>query len=192
MLFSAKKITNRTHTLKIRVSSFLTRVSKRVFFIVTALAQLCTMAKDIEKQIAKTLYIDECLTAKEISTKTNTSEKTIGKWIEDGEWKKLKLAKQSSAETLIIKYQKLLETLVDKRIAIENGEQMGDSKRTIDDISKINKAIETLTKKGKPSLGTYIHCIEKFMTALHKNNPELFFKLLDFQKEHIQIVAAEK
>lgn len=150
------------------------------------------MAKKVERDIAETYYVDLCLTAKEISERLGVTEKTVGDWVEKYGWKALKTAKQSSAKALINSLNNLLEILVDKRIAIEKGEEKGDAKSTIDDISKINKTIETLNKKGKPSLSTYIHCVERFMNALHAKNPELFFKTLEFQKEHIQIVAAEQ
>lgn len=154
------------------------------------------MAKDNEKQIAYTLYVDQCLTAKEIAGKIKVSEKTIGKWADVGNWKDIRLSKQTTNETLIGKYKELLNSLLDKRLKIEKTQDKNDEDKSeyngiIDEMSKLSAIIDRLQKDGTPSLRIHIVCLEKFMGALHNAQPKLFMQLIDFQMEYLQILADE-
>jgi hypothetical protein len=155
------------------------------------------MAKDNEKQIAQTLYIEQCLTAKEISKKINVSEKTIGTWVDKGNWRELRLSKQTTPDVLISKYNELLTILLDKRLKLEKEKSIGDENNEdsmrpiIDEMSKVSAMIERLQIDGKASLRTHIHCLEKFMASLHQNNTKLFMQLIDFQKEYLTLLAEE-
>lgn len=154
------------------------------------------MAKDNEKQIAYTLYVDQCLTAKEIANKIHVSEKTIGKWADVGNWKEIRLSKQTTNETLIGKYKELLNSLLDKRLRIEKTQDKNDDDKSeyngiIDEMSKLSAIIDRLQKDGTPSLRIHIVCLEKFMGALHNAQPKLFMQLIDFQMEYLQILADE-
>jgi len=195
--FSAKKIDVRTYLHKIHVSAFPVDVSKIAFFTHALLPQLCTMAKEKEKQIAQTFYIEHCLTAKEISLKINVSEKTIGSWVDKGNWRELRLSKQTTPDTLTSKYNELLTVLLEKRIRLEKKtEKRTDDENSnmhsiIDEMSKLSAMIERLQTDGKASLRTHIHCLEKFMASLHQNNPKLFMQLIDFQKEYFTLLAEE-
>lgn len=48
------------------------------------------LKKDQEKEYAKILFVQQNLTQKEIAERVAVSEKTIGKWVADGAWDKLK------------------------------------------------------------------------------------------------------
>lgn len=155
------------------------------------------MAKEKEKEIAQTFYIEQCLTAKEISKKINVSEKTIGSWVEKGNWRELRLSKQTTPDVLISKYNELLTILLDKRLKLEKDKENkiidGDDnmRSVIDEMSKVSAMIERLQVDGKASLRTHIHCLEKFMASLHQNNAKLFMLLIDFQKEYLTLLAEE-
>lgn len=154
------------------------------------------MAKDNEKQIAQSLYVDQCMTAKEIASKLKLTEKTVGRWVEAGNWKEIRLSKQTTTETLLSKYNELLSSLLDKRLKYEKkkdqtDEDKEDYKGIIDEMSKISAMIDRLQKDGRSSLRVHIMCIEKFMSALQNAQPKLFMQLLDFQIEYLQILAEE-
>lgn len=154
------------------------------------------MAKDAERQIAQTLYIDHCLTAKEISSRIKATEKTIGKWVEAGNWKQLRLAKQSSPDVLLSKYNELLGLLLEKRLEFERKKTKSeDDKREyssiIDEMSKVAAMIDRVQKDNKTSLRIHIHCIEKFMAALNTRNSKLFMDLIDFQKDYFTLLVEE-
>ncbi len=151
------------------------------------------MAKDNQRQAAQTLYIDKCLTAKEIAEKLKVTEKTVGEWVRKGNWKEIRLAKQETPELLIGKYNELLNSLLDQRLEIEkhSGVKPDNYYGIIDEMSKVAAMIDRLQKDGTLSLRTHILVLEKFMSALHQQNPELFMKLIDFQKEYLTLLAQE-
>ena len=77
------------------------------------------MAKDNQRQIAQGLYIDQCLTAKDIAVKLDVSEKTISQWVNKGNWRELRLSKQTTTDVMLGKYNELLNALLDKRLLYE-------------------------------------------------------------------------
>jgi transposase len=154
------------------------------------------MAKDSEKQIARTLYIDQCLTAKEIAKRLKLTEKTVGTWVDKGHWKELRLSKQSSPEVLLSKYNELLACLLDKRLEYERktkktDDEKADYSSVIDEMSKVSAMIDRVQKDGRTSLRIHIHCLEKFMAALNTHKPKLFMELIDYQKEYLTRLADE-
>ncbi|MCK6648397.1 MAG: phage terminase small subunit-related protein [Bacteroidia bacterium] len=154
------------------------------------------MAKDNERQIAYTLYTEKCLTAKEIAQKLKITEKTVGKWVEDGNWKDIRMSKQTSPDMLVSKNKELLEMLLDKRIKLEKinqktEEQRDEMRNIIDEMSKISAMIDRLQDSGKISLRVHIVCLEKFSAAMQMRNPKLFKDIIDFQKEYLMLLAEE-
>lgn len=151
------------------------------------------MAKENEKQIAQTLYIDHCLTAKEIAEKIKVSEKTVGKWVELGNWKQLRLSKQTTPDVLLSKYNELMTTLLDSRLQMEKNQERGTKgyNSLIDEMSKVSAMMDSLQKDGRPSLRIHILVIEKFMGALQQNNQKLFMSLINFQKDYLTTLAEE-
>lgn len=155
------------------------------------------MAKDTERNQARILYIDQCLTAKEISERLKVSEKTVGNWVDIGNWKDLRISKQSGTDTLIRNYNELLSLLIEKRLRFEKQKTKTDEEKAehagcIDEISKISAAIDRLHKDGKVSLRIHIHCLEKFSAALRNVKPELFTpEFINFQSQYLDLLADE-
>jgi hypothetical protein len=154
------------------------------------------MAKDSIRLQAETLYIEDCLTAKEISLRIGATEKTIGKWVELHNWKERRLSKQSSPESFIKKYNDLLSALLDKRLRLEkelqtNPDAKEEYKGLIDEMSKISAMKEKLLHDGKLSLGTHVRCIERFMSALNKAEPKIFTQLLEFNKTYFTQLSSD-
>ncbi|WP_020211388.1 hypothetical protein [Flavobacterium rivuli] len=48
--------------------------------------------KQVEKDYAKVLFVNDNLSQKEIAERINVTEKTIGKWVKDGKWDELKVS----------------------------------------------------------------------------------------------------
>jgi arsenate reductase-like glutaredoxin family protein len=153
------------------------------------------MAKNTEKNIAQDWYVKDCFTAKEIAKKLKLSEKTVGKWVDAGKWKELRISHQTTPNSLIAKYNELLENLLNKRLEFEKkadkDKDEATYRNTIDEMSKISAIVERLQADGRLSLRTHIVCIEKFMGALNHTNPKLFMQLIDFQKEYLPMLAEE-
>lgn len=155
------------------------------------------MAKDSERQQARILYIDHCLTAKEIAGRLKLAEKTVGKWVEVGNWKDLRVSKQTGPEVLVSKYNELLAALLDKRLQFEKKPNKTDDEKAeyssvIDEMSKISAMIERIHKDNRPTLRTHIFCLEKFMTTLRNQQPKLFTEaLIEFQIDYLDQLADE-
>ena len=154
------------------------------------------MAKELQRQQARIFYIDQCLTAKEIAERLSVSEKTIGKWVDAGNWKEIRLSKQSGTEVLLSKQKELLSVLLDKRLRFEKKDIKSDTEKAeynsvIDEMSKVSAMIERTQKEGRVSLRTHIHCLEKFMSSLQSNNQKLFADLIDFQINYLDLLANE-
>lgn len=69
------------------------------------------LKKTQEKEYAKVLFVQESLTAKEIAERIGVTEKTLAKWVEDGEWKKLKRSLLNTKQNQLILFYDQLEWL---------------------------------------------------------------------------------
>ncbi|UOE47988.1 hypothetical protein MTO98_26615 [Mucilaginibacter sp. SMC90] len=102
------------------------------------------------KGYAKLLFIRDRLSQKEIAQRTDVSEKTIGKWVEDGQWEK---ERKNFVLTRQEQMSKLLDELTEINAYIESfekGKRFADSKLA-DVRRKLIKDIKELeTKTSKP------------------------------------------
>lgn len=67
--------------------------------------------KQVERDLAKILFVNEGATQKEIANRLDVSEKTIGKWVKDGEWEKLKVSMLVTKDNQLTALYKQLENL---------------------------------------------------------------------------------
>ena len=156
--------------------------------------------KQKEFNAAKVMYCEQGLPANTIAEKLNVSEKTIGDWVERGNWKALRNAKQNSNEKRIENINRMIDLDTERKLSLL--EQLKDtSKRDdkelilkeiagIDDgISKWNKLLENINKENEVSLSTYLLIQQRIFSALQRDYPSLFEKTLEFQDEHIDEVV---
>lgn len=59
------------------------------------------LKKAQEREYARVLFVSENLSQKEIADRVGVTEKTLGKWIEEGDWKKLKRSLLTTKQTQI-------------------------------------------------------------------------------------------
>lgn len=149
------------------------------------------MAKDKEKTLARVYYIDNNLDADVIADKLDVSKKTIDRWVAAGNWKNLKLAKQTAPEVLQGFYEELLQELVKKRLELERSNESSSKEKVAisDEISKISKSLENSRKSDKPSLTAVVHVTENFMNALLQHDRKTYFKILEFHINWLQQMA---
>lgn len=67
--------------------------------------------KQVERDLAKILFVNEGATQKEIANRLDVSEKTIGKWVKDGEWEKLKVSMLVTKDNQLTALYRQLENL---------------------------------------------------------------------------------
>lgn len=67
--------------------------------------------KQVERDLAKILFVNEGANQKEIAARLDVSEKTIGKWVKDGEWEKLKVSMLVTKDNQLTALYRQLENL---------------------------------------------------------------------------------
>lgn len=139
------------------------------------------LSKDQEKAYAKILYVQEKLTAKEISERISVSEKTIGKWIELGKWK-------NERKSMLITKQSQIAMLYDQldwlNTDILNREVKVATSKEADAISKITAAIQRL--EVETSLGVTIEVAKHFVEFVRDVDLDQAKKITDLFDTYIQ------
>ncbi|TXI14629.1 MAG: hypothetical protein E6Q66_05885 [Pedobacter sp.] len=138
-----------------------------------------------KKILAQELFISGAHTRKSISEMVGVTEKTLRKWIEEGDWEKMKDLKSVTRSQLLRDSYAQLKA-VNKKIASLGGVP---TKELYDAKSIIGKEIERL---GEHAIAVYIECFSEFTGWLLRNHPKesrLFGNLmLEFleakQREH--------
>ena len=67
--------------------------------------------KQVEKDLAKILFVNEGVTQKEIAERLTLTEKTVSKWVKDGEWDKLKTSMLVTKDNQLTALYRQLESL---------------------------------------------------------------------------------
>lgn len=161
------------------------------------------MAKNKEKRIAFDYYTNQGLTAKEISEIVNVSEKTIGDWVGNGNWKGVRDANFNSSSNRATKIKELISELTDQQLEIAN--EIKDAKSRKDnemvialrqqssalsqEVAIQTKALERLDTDSKISLATYLEVMTDIFKNLEHHDKDVYLKTLDFQESHLQTIS---
>jgi len=97
--------------------------------------------KETEKEYAKLLFIKHDLDQKEIALKVKVTEKTIGKWINEGKWREQKRSLLHTRTNIIQKFEGQLERW---NTAIESREDKLASSKEVDLLNKLASGIKKL------------------------------------------------
>lgn len=175
------------------------------------------MAKETEKMLAKKLYIEQNKTPDEIAARLKVNRRTVDRWMDTGNWKKIRDAKANGGKERIERTQQVVDSLTDERLSIlgdikecqlqlEDDNSDEDRKdllariafcrkqaASIDDaIAKWNKRIEGLNKETKVTLSMYMEVLEDIFEAMRQFNEPLYMNTLDFQEHHLEQVANKR
>lgn len=97
--------------------------------------------KQIEKDFAKVLFVNDNVSQKEIAARLNVTEKTVGKWVKEGDWEKLK-------KSMLVTKENQLNMLYDQLDFLNTDIKDRDYKiatsKEADVISKLTSAIKKL------------------------------------------------
>jgi len=169
---------------------------------------ISTMAKGKEEKLAYEYYVNQKKTAKETAMRVGVTEKTIGEWVKKNAWKKLRDAQVNSAATRLNDIREVISLLTEQRIKIQK--QIGEVEATMmetgekkdllfdlrksavavsDEISKWNKALESLDRQNRISLTVYIEVMNDIFDNLREYDPKLFAKTMDFQEQHLNTIS---
>lgn len=161
------------------------------------------MAKEKEKRIAFDYYTNQGFTAKAISEIVNVSEKTIGDWVEKGNWKSVRDANLNGAQTRSANIKELISELTDQQleinIEIKEAKAIGDKDRVIalrqqsatisQEVAIQTKALERMDSDNKISLSTYLEVMNDIFKNLEHFDKDVYLKTLDFQESHLSTIS---
>jgi transposase len=161
------------------------------------------MAKEKEKRIAFDYYTNQGFTAKAISEIVNVSEKTIGDWVEKGNWKSVRDANMNSSQNRASKIKELISELTEQQleinIEVKAAKADGDKERVIalrqqsasisQEVAIQTKALERMDSDNKISLGVYLEVMTDVFKNLEHYDKTIYLKTLDFQESHLSTIS---
>jgi len=168
------------------------------------LVQFCTiiMAKDNQRRVAKELFL-QGKNQKEIARLVSVQEKTIGEWVRKFGWKEERDARLNNSKSQADSLKTLIGKLSDQRIglikkmdAAANDDKLdvyddlqNKANKIADEVSKYNKALQTLDKENRISLTVYLDVMDSVFKAVQVYDTKLYMNLLDFQENHLTEIS---
>jgi predicted transcriptional regulator len=161
------------------------------------------MAKDKEREVARKLFIELNRSQKDIALDLGLTEKTVGIWVKEGNWKSERTALVNNTQNRAEKFKAVLEDLADEQLMIsqkiKDAEAVGDFKEAAvlrktatsiaDQVGKFQKALEKLDKDFKISLSTRLEIVAELFESMQDYDKSLYVSSLDFQRYYIQSIA---
>lgn len=161
------------------------------------------MAKEKEKRIAFDYYTNQGFTAKAISEIVNVSEKTIGDWVEKGNWRAVREANVHSAKKHTENTKELISALTEQQIGIndeikiakENGDRdeiislRKQSAALSQEVAIHKKALDKFETENKIIFSVYLEIMEDIFKNLEHYDKTIYLKTLDFQESHLSTIS---
>lgn len=157
------------------------------------------MAKDRERKLAESYYVDKGCTAKEVAVKVGVTESTVSGWVGKYGWKARREAVNTSAASRFENIRQVMSDLAEERRerkrelddALRIGDELSaaDIRKTIarldDGVAKWNKALESARDEAQIPLSVYLSVMDRILSALREHNEKLYLQTLEFQESHI-------
>lgn len=130
------------------------------------------MSKHDSKMLAEQLYVQAGMTFKAIAEKLTVTEKTIGSWAKQGQWKELRAAHTITKDKIV---KNLYLNILEIQEKAQEEERILSSKES-DQIVKLSQTIENLDKRI--ALSVIIQVFQDFELHLAQIDPD-FTKILN-------------
>ncbi|WP_312310967.1 helix-turn-helix domain-containing protein [Empedobacter brevis] len=127
-----------------------------------------------KKELAEKLFIEDGLTAKEISTMVGISEQTLSRWRKEGNW-------ENKRNEFLAAPHKIKEVLMKELKGIASGE---GSKIDADALAKVSKVIETLS--SRTSVQVIFSVFKEFDNWMADQEPQLAIQFIEWHKRFLQ------
>ena len=137
------------------------------------------------KEFAKTLFISENLHQKVIAERVGVTEKTLGKWINDGAWRKLKRSLLTTKQTQISMLYDQLEWI---NSDIANRDSKVATAKEADVIIKLTAAIEKL--EVETNIGKTIEVAKRVITFVQQEDLPLAKAFTSWFDTYIQTLSS--
>jgi transcriptional regulator with XRE-family HTH domain len=125
------------------------------------------MTREHRKDFAKLLYVNQRLKQQEVADRTGVSLGTINKWVNDGNWERLRHSLLVTRNEQIAVLYRQLENLTTQIEEIHNGIPEG---KQADTIVKLTAAIENL--ETETSIADIVQVLMKFCDFIRQNSLE--------------------
>jgi predicted transcriptional regulator len=155
------------------------------------------MAKEKEIAQARRMYVDMGKTAKYIAEKLGLTEKTVGKWVKEYNWKNTKVSKTVNSQNRIENILAIIDSLVNERLNNMNeiatlndkGETGTRIKDLRDEIARIdnsiaiqNKTLSSFRKELAINPLVFMQTLDIIINELIVKHPEFMSKANDFHE----------
>ncbi|RWX00924.1 DDE transposase family protein [Flavobacterium cerinum] len=131
--------------------------------------------KQLEKDYAKTLFVNENISQKEIATRLKVTEKTIGKWVKDGNWETMKKSMLTTKENQLTMMYDQLDFL---NTDIKGREFKIATPKEADIISKLTSAINRL--ETETSIGDTVEVAKKIIQFVRSQDVAFAAQLTNY------------
>ena len=139
------------------------------------------ITKKEERNYAQILYVNENLTAKEIAKRVGVTEKTMGRWIEDGKWKDLRKSMLVTKQNQIVRLYNQLEALNND---IASREKPIPNAKEADIMAKITTSIQRMETEA--SIAETIEVAKSFINFVREYDLKLAKEITEHFDSFIQ------
>lgn len=121
------------------------------------------MKADQRKELAKLLYVNEQLTQREIAQRVGVSEKTFSRWVNEGQWRKLRQSLLVTKEEQLRRIYEQIDELNTAIASREPGQRYANTKDA-DTLSKLTSAAKNL--ESEASISDIVSVAKRFLNWL--------------------------
>lgn len=146
------------------------------------------------------MVVEQGKTQKRTAQLLAVSEQCLSDWAQEGGWRELRKARQSTAASARENIQNIIDLLAEKRLKAEylinEAVDANDKDAELRHRKEANalsadmrwqaKNLEGLEKDSKISLGVYVDVFDEIFSDMRRNAPELYDLTLDFQTGHLR------
>lgn len=127
------------------------------------------MKTDQRKELAKLLFVNEQLTQREIAQRVGVSEKTFSRWVNEGQWRKLRQSLLVTKEEQLRRIYDQIDELNTAIASREPGQRYANTKDA-DTLSKLTSAAKSL--ESEASISDIVSVAKRFLNWLRPQDIE--------------------
>lgn len=147
------------------------------------------MAKDNERELAKTLFLETNKTFKEIAAIVGVGEKTVGAWAKEDEWEDLKKSLTVRPERIVQNLYKELQEFDEYMKGLSLPERIAIAPKVNDARAKCVKVITLL--KREVGLTQIVTVCTRLIDKIAKKDLELAKKMQPYVDELLREASKE-
>lgn len=149
---------------------------------------MAQITRQQKKEYAKLLFLRENMTQKEIAAKTQVTEKTIGKWIKEGNWMQLKASVIITKEEALKRTYRQINEIHNAIEKKEAGQQFATGKEA-DSLAKLAAAARSM--ETDVSVSDTVEVFKRFINWLRSVDIEKAKEIVELQDKYIKTLLNE-